>query len=190
MKCLLKSLLVAFVSASDKTPLNPAFTKIQKGDLGTSLNFGLQTVDCTSIVHDCHKCAISNCEWRSETKDCATGSFSNGATGEMLISNFFKNAAKCTDDLGVCSSTEIKDDLPHNSTANFTLGFTPEKSTDPKILDIIIPEYYFCYQNINNWKKKRDSYFAFKVDDKIDDDTVLLLNEHIITGRDDPMPPK
>jgi hypothetical protein len=29
-----------------------------------------------------------------------------------------------------------------------------------------------------------------KVDEKLDDDTVLLLNEHVITGRDDPMPPK
>jgi len=41
----------------------------------------------------------------------------------MLISNFFKQAAKCSDDLGVCSSTEIANDLPHNDTANFTLGF-------------------------------------------------------------------
>jgi hypothetical protein len=28
------------------------------------------------------------------------------------------------------------------------------------------------------------------VDDKLDDDTILLLNEHVITGREDPMPPK
>ena len=68
MKCLLKSLLIACVSAA--TPIvqksvaaavNPAFKKINKGDLGTSLSFGLDTVDCTSIVHDCHRCAVSNC---------------------------------------------------------------------------------------------------------------------------------
>ena len=152
MKCLLKSLMIACVSAAtvkDKTvvkaPINPVFKTIKKGTIGTSLDFGLDSVDCTSIVHDCHKCAISNCEWRTETKDCASGSFSNGAAGEMLISNFFKQAAKCTDDLGVCSSTEIANDLPHNRTANFTLGFQPEKSSDPKVLDIQIPKFYFCY---------------------------------------------
>jgi len=150
MKCLLKSLFIACVSAA--TPIvqksvavNPAFKKINKGEMGTSLSFGLDTVDCTSIVHDCHRCAVSNCEWRSKTKDCASGSFSNGAAGEMMISNFFKNAAKCNDDLGVCSSTELKDDLPHNFTANFTMGFAEEKASDPKILDIVIPKYYFCY---------------------------------------------
>ena len=105
----------------------------------------MDTVDCTSILHDCHKCAISNCEWRAETKDCTSGSFSNGAADEMLMKNLFINAAKCTDDVGVCSSTELKDDLPTNYTANFTMGFATEKKTDPKVLDIVIPEYYFCY---------------------------------------------
>lgn len=37
---------------------------------------------------------------------------------------------------------------------------------------------------------KRDSYLGFKVNEHLDDDTAILLNEHVITGRDDPMPPK
>ena len=28
-----------------------------------------------------------------------------------------------------------------------------------------------------------------QVEEQLDKDTVLLLNEHVITGRDDPMPP-
>ena len=53
MKCL--SLLIACVvatkasSVAKKDAINPAFKDINKGDLGTSINFGLASVDCSSI---------------------------------------------------------------------------------------------------------------------------------------------
>jgi hypothetical protein len=187
MKCFITLIISCVVAKSSKA--NPAFKEINKGDLGTSINFGLQSLDCASIKNDCHKCAISNCKWQNGK--CTSGSFSNGAADEMLIMNFFKNAEKCEDKLGVCTSSGIKDDLPkdaRNSTGNFTMGYA--KPADTKVKVITIPEFYFCYQNVNNWNHKRDSYFALNVDNKAPNATVLLLNEHIITGRLDPLPPK
>ena len=186
MKCFI-TLIIACVST--KAVSNPAFKEINGGDIGTSINFGLESIDCATIKNDCQKCAITNCKWQNGI--CTSGSFSNGAADEMLVKNFFENAAKCEDTLKVCSSSGIKDDLPlnaQNSTGNFTMGYS--KATDPIVKDIKIPKYYFCYQNVDNWNKKRNSYFALTVDDKIPDSTALLLNEHVITGRLDPMPPK
>ena len=151
MKCFLLAIL-AFANAVNnevhKPPIFKASKEIMQGNIGTPLDFGLPSVDCHTIS-DCHECSLSNCEWKLDSNKykasmgegtCVATAYSNGVSGEMEIDFFFKNAGKCRDKLNVCSTSQLKDSLPSNSSTNFTMGFT-----NPSKAETTIPDKYFCY---------------------------------------------